>query len=488
MEWRTFDDRKRGSDGSPIHVSRHVVVLFVMNREVPFFGTSMSAFQQEPVGDKSDWDVQVARKRAGLSSLLSDAALAGKLPAFLPHKDAYIRRSEQLGNTMFRISIDFPRLCPEVGVFDESLMDEYVQTLARLKMSGHEPLVTLQHFTMPQAFVQMDGVGRLRKGAWEHPDILPHVRFYVDEITRYLADKTKIKSALTRLHLDPAREQQLLDEGLVRYFMTMNEPIVTLTQGYAYGKFPPFHKGDACGLIQVLDTMVESHRIMAQELKHGLQDQPGGLMVGASHFWQSYDGVFADIVHRFEEFLTKRFEDAGPTTDFICEHYYFRTCTTPFLADKTHGRVWSDHPNFGDIYPAGILPRLTRMHELYPDKPIFVDEFGFSDARDVRRPYWILETVRHIFEAKKSGVPVGGVLVWSLVDNFEWDQGMTQKFGFFEEQELFEDLVPSREGIRSWEVWRAIIDAVTHPGTRTQETLDRCYTTARRQYENAIDP
>jgi beta-glucosidase len=73
------------------------------------------------------------------------------------------------------------------------------------------------------------------------------------------------------------------------------------------------------------------------------------------------------------------------------------------------------------------------MHAKYPAKEIFVSEVGFSDKSDGRRPYWILDTARYIIEAKSKGIPIIGVLLWSLVNNFEWELGMSQKFGLFSE-------------------------------------------------------
>src|SRR5215469_16197314 len=93
---------------------------------------------------------------------------------------------------------------------------------------------------------------------------------------------------------------------------------------------------------------------------------------------------------------------------------------------------------------------LTRS---YPNKRIFVSEFGFSDAADGRRPYWILKTSWHILQAIKEGIPVDAVLIWTLVNNFEWNYGMSQKFGLFEEGELRTPLSTRSDKIRSWQAW-----------------------------------
>jgi beta-glucosidase/6-phospho-beta-glucosidase/beta-galactosidase len=125
------------------------------------------------------------------------------------------------------------------------------------------------------------------------------------------------------------------------------------------------------------------------------------------------------------------------------------------------------------------------MHGTYPEKQIFVTEFGFSDEKDLRRPYWILETMRYIIEAKKAGVPVKGMLLWSLVNNFEWQLGMDQKFGLFNKSDLKDPLVPSSHGIKSWEAWRVATKAITSPGSESLAELQTCYEAAYKQYHEA---
>jgi hypothetical protein len=146
---------------------------------------------------------------------------------------------------------------------------------------------------------------------------------------------------------------------------------------------------------------------------------------------------------------------------------------------------YSDHPSFGDVYPPGIRNVIAEVNSLYPQKPIFISEFGFSDSIDKRRPYWILETVRHILEARRSGIPIKGMLLWTLVNNFEWQLGMSQKFGLFSEAELHQLPVPSTVGIRSWEAWSAAAKAITAPTTDNLQELQRCHQAAYVQYKEA---
>jgi hypothetical protein len=154
---------------------------------------------------------------------------------------------------------------------------------------------------------------------------------------------------------------------------------------------------------------------------------------------------------------------------------------------RIKARQYGDHPSFGDIYPPGIFEVLKQMNELYPKKEIFITEFGFSDKNDTRRPFWILETLRYVLEAVKAGIPVRGMLLWSLVNNFEWEFGMAQKFGLFDESDLEKPLQQSRgDEIRGWEAWRAAVNAIRDPSSEKITALQTCYERAKRQFEQAV--
>ncbi|HCX38780.1 MAG TPA: hypothetical protein DHS36_00710 [Candidatus Veblenbacteria bacterium] len=91
--------------------------------------------------------------------------------------------------------------------------------------------------------------------------------------------------------------------------------------------------------------------------------------------------------------------------------------------------------------------------------------------------------MRYIIEAKKEGLPIKGILLWSLVNNFEWELGMNNaKFGLFSEKELSEPLVPSKNGVRSWEAWQSSIKAITNPSPESLQELQSYYSKAYKQY------
>lgn len=461
------------------------------SRQVEYVGSATSLFQAEPLlydeqghpHVHSDWEFEVARQVQGHTSGIPDADTR-TLPQFLPRNNLYIQRAADLSENMVRLSLEFGRLCPAPGQFNEPLMKDYVRTLALIKMRGLEPFVTLQHFTMPKFLIEYDSEGIIKTGAWEHRDAVQHFRFYAQNVVRFLAEPSILRSVIAELNLSQQAQDQILADGLVRYFMPINEPTVLLFNSYLGGMFPPYQRGNLVAVRRLLQRLVQVHDIAYDEIKQGLKVQEFEPQIGVGHNWQYFEGFLGTLGQWFQEHFVTNFERQGKHSDFMGIHYYFRW-KGRLSPEEKRQLDYSDHPSFGDIYPPGIRSVITAVNSLYPQKPIFISEFGFSDNSDRRRPYWILETVRHILAAKRSGVPIKGVLLWTLVNNFEWQLGMSQKFGLFSEAELDAPLIPSMSGIRSWEVWRAAAKAISSPTIDNLKELQRCHQTAYAQYREA---
>jgi beta-glucosidase len=454
---------------------------------IEYMGSSTSLFQAEPLcydGSgrpiiTSDWELELLRRVRGEYSHIPRADTQ-RLPRFLSLRSQYLARSAQLLENIFRFSFEFSRLCPKAGEFDEGLMREYAKTLVLSRIHGQEPLVTLQHFTMPADLVDFRGAD-FNRGAWEHPDVTKRFRFYIENVVRFLSDEAAIESIGQELGLSNEQQGRIMDEGLVKYFVTINEPVVVLYNGYVIGLFPPFKRMHFVTGLRVLQKLVEAHDIATTTIKNGLSARKWQPQAGVAYNWQFPEGLFGKGAQELHEYSTRGFERGGGHSDFVGLNYYFRY---KFFG-KRRGREYGTHPSFGDVYPRGILQVLTELHRYCPAVPIFITEFGFADDNDLRRPYWMIETLRYIMEAMQKGVPVKGVLVWTLVNNFEWDLGMSQKFGLFDEAELDKPLLESQTGISSWEVWQTAIATVRSPTRNGITRLQRCYERARRQYKEA---
>ncbi len=477
-------------------------------RKLEYVGSATSHFQAEPLhfdaaGNPvavSDWELEVAKSMRGERSRVQGVGDVANLPRFLERKEQYVQRSAELGENMFRFSLDFARLCPKEGEFNDELMAEYVKALALIKAHGQEPMLTIYHWPMPRYLLETDNQGNITKGGWEHPDVAQRFRFFIERTLRFLGNEDSVRYALQQEGLSVDAQDKFLGEGLVRYFTSINEPLTILATGYLGGVFPPYKKMRMLAIREVLGKLVEAHDIARNEIKSG--KFKGGLSrspkVGVAHAWHFFDGVFGEAMHSFSnKSIADKFEREGLESDFLGLQYYFRTTALEQLAISAgagklyqklqRGKRYGEHPAFGDVYPSGIYELLKKMRASYPQKEIFITEFGFSDKEDLRRPYWILETVRYVIEALKAGVPVKGMLLWSLVNNFEWNLGMEQKFGLFDESELREPLKRSPKGeIRGWEAWQQLAKAVHDPTPENLRELQSYYETAKAQFERSV--
>jgi beta-glucosidase len=91
-----------------------------------------------------------------------------------------------------------------------------------------------------------------------------------------------------------------------------------------------------------------------------------------------------------------------------------------------------------EVYPQALRDVLVRVHRDYAPRAIAVTENGaaFADqwdgsdhVRDLQRVHYIREHIRTLGEALAEGVPLRGYFVWSLLDNFEWAEGYSKRFG-----------------------------------------------------------
>ena len=94
--------------------------------------------------------------------------------------------------------------------------------------------------------------------------------------------------------------------------------------------------------------------------------------------------------------------------------------------------------DFGwEIYPEGIYNILKDLRRF--KKPIYIMENGLADAADAKRAKFIVDHLRQVHRAIEEGEDIRGYFHWSLMDNFEWAEGYTMKFGLYSvDRETFE--------------------------------------------------
>ncbi|HSX27781.1 MAG TPA: family 1 glycosylhydrolase [Patescibacteria group bacterium] len=307
---------------------------------------------------------------------------------------------EDLNLNAYRFSIEWSRLEPEEGKWDEEAFNHYREYIKELRSRKIEPFVNIWHTTLPTWFSD--------KGAFEkHANLLYWKRF-IKKIT-----------------------DELLDE--VKYVITINEPNVYATYSYLTGEYPP-NKKDALQYSLVYWHLTRAHRAAYKIIKNkypdiqiGIASQLANIQAKRPH------NLLDEIITKWMRYFWNWwfFRRTRKEQDFIGFNYYF---TDYYRFDKGI-RPTDPKVPLSDLgwymEPEGIYPLLLRIWARYK-KPIFITENGIADSKDQYRRWWIEETIVAMERAISEGVDLRGYFHWSLLDNFEWAYGWWPKFGLVE--------------------------------------------------------
>ncbi len=294
------------------------------------------------------------------------------------HEDFDIAKS--LGHNAHRFSIEWSRIEPEEGKFDEKEIEHYRQVILALKERGIEPFVTLWHWTVPVWFAQ--------KGGWLNKDAPRYFERYTNKISRSLQN--------------------------VRFWITLNEPTVYVSHAFMRGIWPPQGKSFIKGF-KAVDILAEAHRLAYARLHAVNPDCSVSVAKNDVYYKSNF------LAHYFDDsYFLKHVKDS---LDFTAINYYFH-----FRLFKNKILPLSDMG--WDIYPEGIYHILKRAKKY--NKPIYIMENGLADAKDGKREKFIKEHLYWIHKSIEEGADVRGYLYWSLLDNFEWDKGFWPRFGLVE--------------------------------------------------------
>lgn len=290
--------------------------------------------------------------------------------------------AESLNHNTHRFSIEWSRIEPEEGKFDEKEIEHYQKVIDALRKRGIEPFVTLYHWTLPIWIRDI--------GGWENKKTIDYFARYCDEFTRLLKG--------------------------VQFWITLNEPEIFASHGYLKGVWPP-QKKNFLSYLRVLGNLIKAHRKVYKIIKKNNSGAKIGIAKNNIYF-EGWPLFFIDWWWN-KYFLNK----IRNYQDFIGLNYYFHR-----RFPKNKNEVVSD---LGwEIYPEGIYHVLKDLKKY--NLPIYITENGLADAKDEKRGKFIKEHLYWIHKTIQEGVDVKGYLHWSLLDNFEWDKGFWPRFGLVE--------------------------------------------------------
>jgi len=357
------------------------------------WGAATAAHQVEGGNVRSDWWLA---EQDGRLQFASGAACEQ-----YTRYEADFDLAVELGHTAHRLSVEWARIEPEPGVFDEREIEHYIGVLKALKARGLTSFVTLHHFTNPQWFA--------RRGGWVAGDASQLFERYVRRIAPELAP-------------------------YVDFWLTINEPSTVPPAGYVTGFWPPFRKLALFSAARMIEQQAIAHKRAYAALHELVPDARVGYTTtflcwrprNERSRWQQFLARTASWVSNY--WFSDRVGDA---TDFIGLQFYLTLAVgwRPYGVGNMAGAPRND---LGwDIVPSGFRDVVNAAWRRY-GKPIYITENGLADAADSRRADYIRDHLVELRRAMTDGADVRGYLHWSLLDNFEWAYGYAPRFGLVE--------------------------------------------------------
>jgi beta-glucosidase len=344
------------------------------------------------------------------------------------HAERDFDLAQRLGLNALRLSLEWSRIEPRPGEWDAAALDRYREMLRGLRARGLEPMVTLHHFTHPLWLED--------QGGFLAPDVVERFTAYTTRVIEALGD-------------------------LCDLWCTINEPNVAAVFGYQLGGFPPGKTGDTVGAVRAQAAMARCHAAAYHAIHVARPDARVGWahhynMLDPAHARSPLDRLVAGLQDAaFNDFFPRAVQTgravppisffAGDlravkgTCDFVGINQYYRDRVAFDLRRPgelfgrrfaTPGTPRGDQgaaTTVGEVYPQGIARAARRAAAL--GVPIYVTENGVADREDRIRPWLLRTAVGAMAEALAAGIDLRGYYHWSLVDNFEWADGWSLRFG-----------------------------------------------------------
>ncbi len=346
-----------------------------------------------------------------------------------------------LGLRGYRFSVSWPRVMPEgAGRVEHRGLDFYDRLVDDLLGASITPMLTLFHWDLPQALQD--------RGGWISREIVEAFVDYADVVSAALGDR-------------------------VALWITLNEPSVVAMDGHVVGEHAPGISDPAIG-IEVAHNLLVSHGLAVSALRANGARQVGiainvwsqraateapGDLAAADRRYAAEAGWYLDPLYGkgYPAEILDIYESKGwappivdgdmdviaTPTDFLGLNYYSESVVRADQAHEPFGTADAEEPGERTdvgwlVAPDGLFDVLTRVDRDHSPPAIYVTENGaaFTDVvsadgsvHDERRVAYLRDHFEAAGRAIEEGVPLLGYFVWSLLDNFEWAEGFSKRFG-----------------------------------------------------------
>jgi beta-glucosidase len=334
-------------------------------------------------------------------------------------------RAAEGGQNAHRLSVEWSRIQPTPDTWDEDALERYRTILRGLRERGMTPMITLHHFSDPLWFFE--------KNSWEQEEAAALFEKFVRKTVEALKEYCTL-------------------------WCTINEPNLYALYGYVLGDFPNKHRGVNLAM-RVMANMLRGHAAAYRAIH---QIQPEARVGYAHHYrpvqakrtWSPFDTLMRKITYSainigFPSGISTgvmktpvgsfQIPEAKGTQDYFGLNYYSVDTVSFHLGKPRELFLHRDYPVDADAseyhfianIPGGIFDSLKWVVRSYPNLPIIITENGINDSEDSLRRRYLAQHIHQVWRAVNFNWPVKGYFHWTLVDNFEWERGWTQRFGLW---------------------------------------------------------
>ncbi|MFO8057788.1 MAG: GH1 family beta-glucosidase [bacterium] len=407
------------------------------------FGAATSSYQIEGAHDRDGKGESIWDRFSHIPGKIKDGTTGDLACDHYYRYQRDVDLMKELGHEAYRFSISWPRVLPKgQGRPNTAGLDFYSRLVDALLDAGIQPFVTLYHWDLPQALQE--------KGGWSSRDIAGWFADYANLMARNLADR-------------------------VQHWITLNEPQIFSTLGYLLGQHAPgindpgqyfrashfinLAHGRAVEAIRDESDMARIGTVLQLPPVHPSTDsdkdvEAARIMDGFLNRWYAepvllgrYPQDMLDLFSPLDlpveegdmEVIYKPLDFAGLnlyTRLFACHDP-----DTPLLESRIdfgHRVPGSRYTDFGwEVYPPSMFESLMRFKDEWGDPEVYITENGSAEAErpvngvvdDKDRIDYLSSYLYEVARAMDKGVKVKGYFAWSLMDNFEWSEGFTKRFG-----------------------------------------------------------
>ncbi|WP_117211254.1 GH1 family beta-glucosidase [Allorhizocola rhizosphaerae] len=333
-----------------------------------------------------------------------------------------------LGLRSYRFSIAWPRIQPTgAGPANPKGLDFYKRLVEALRAKDIAPVATLFHWDLPQALQDA--------GGWEARDTAARFADYATIMYEALGD-------------------------MVPTFLTLNEPKTVVQVGYLWGAHAPGFRSPQKAWVAAHHLML-AHGMAVQALRATGKPAKVGPALNLAPVYPASDTDAARAAAHLRGGIENRFwldavlrgsypsdvlssigvevpvrpgdmQTIASPVDLLGIQYYNPLFVTDSGPDSIVTKLPTSQADWQQIHPDGLYDILTWVKREYGDIPLVITENGIPvvEASDDKER---IEFLRGHFiaahRALEAGVRLTGYHVWSLLDNFEWAEGYSQRWG-----------------------------------------------------------